>query len=990
MKSSNFSTPRALRCLLVFTTAKILNALLVLPLLLIITVSGTVWQSETLDSLIRSTAHLLTGTQTQTEGVVIYWDWRGRDLFFATAQTSAALGQTTAGWQEISGVVHYGYSNEHPGMLKVPQLEVFSPFLDGQSATKEAKAPTHRFGHSKNQLMRDPSAWLAALMADIPIGVLSVNNGSVRWRGSNDLLIVAVRDINITGDQNPTGLFGTINGVVLTQNLELPLELKISGDAALDGRIRIIRLDGVAATSGAAPMVGDGKLTAEFDLDARRLRLDESTLRVGAAGTLRLVAGGAWDSRSNAFALSTQLTLDTLSHAELAVLWPEGLAPNPRAWVMANLRDGMVRDLKSTANIGVIMTAKGAEVSLRDVSGSMSLTGFTVTYFGALPAVRDVSGEAVFDHNSFRIKLLSGQCNGVKLISGQVDLLGLDDDVQNADIKVNLSGGVRNQLQIVNAEPLRYADFFKLPLTSVDGMATTEFTTLLPLINDIPIDKLRITVNSVLRDAVFAVPGTAFSLAQLNGSLKVTETGLVLNGKGLLNTIPADVAWTMDFTGTSSNRETARVRVADLLPEQLNRQFAIDIRPYVNGLILATVDYLAPRSGATVVKVSADLNRAAVKLPYVLWDKPANAPLKLDGDVLISPGKTELRSFALTADNTDVKGSGLLRGDTLVKLDFKTLKLGDSAGILAISTEGGLRTVTGDFSKLSLRLLSDNPAPQPIPTDKPVQPDKSSFLVNIKAMAVRGVESAGAFRVALNWRRDQGSTTLFDLSGNSLLDNGRAVPFRAVLNSPRNAPPVISMTAEDAGSFLRAFGLYPHIRGGSLTATVRLAPPVDIGRPAEIDIAIKDFGLWRAPLLGRILSVASITGPLALLAGEGLPFSTLETKMRLTNTTLTIDEAKLLGSSLGVLASGTLNRADDTIALEGAIMPAYIITQIIGGIPVLGDLLTRGNQEGIIAVRYSASGTLDDPSVSVNPLTALTPGFLRGVFDIFKTTPPAQ
>ena len=112
--------------------------------------------------------------------------------------------------------------------------------------------------------------------------------------------------------------------------------------------------------------------------------------------------------------------------------------------------------------------------------------------------------------------------------------------------------------------------------------------------------------------------------------------------------------------------------------------------------------------------------------------------------------------------------------------------------------------------------------------------------------------------------------------------------------------------------------------------------------------------------------------------------------MRLTDATLTIDEAKLLGSSLGVLASGTLNRADDTIALEGAIMPAYIITQIIGGIPILGDLLTRSNQEGIIAVRYSASGTLDDPSVSVNPLTALTPGFLRGVFDIFKTPPPSE
>ena len=39
-------------------------------------------------------------------------------------------------------------------------------------------------------------------------------------------------------------------------------------------------------------------------------------------------------------------------------------------------------------------------------------------------------------------------------------------------------------------------------------------------------------------------------------------------------------------------------------------------------------------------------------------------------------------------------------------------------------------------------------------------------------------------------------------------------------------------------------------------------------------------------------------------------------------------------------------------------------------------------------------GSLDDPTVRINPLATLTPGFLRGVFGIFdgnqgKTNPPA-
>ena len=43
---------------------------------------------------------------------------------------------------------------------------------------------------------------------------------------------------------------------------------------------------------------------------------------------------------------------------------------------------------------------------------------------------------------------------------------------------------------------------------------------------------------------------------------------------------------------------------------------------------------------------------------------------------------------------------------------------------------------------------------------------------------------------------------------------------------------------------------------------------------------------------------------------------------------------------------------------------------------------TGGEGGGLIGVVYSVEGSMDDPEVSVNPLSALAPGFLRGLFEI--------
>lgn len=64
---------------------------------------------------------------------------------------------------------------------------------------------------------------------------------------------------------------------------------------------------------------------------------------------------------------------------------------------------------------------------------------------------------------------------------------------------------------------------------------------------------------------------------------------------------------------------------------------------------------------------------------------------------------------------------------------------------------------------------------------------------------------------------------------------------------------------------------------------------------------------------------------------------------------------------------------------NGTLIPLRGVNTILGGIPIIGDIL--GGENGIFAITFEAQGPLDNPSISVNPLSVLAPGFLREIFE---------
>ncbi len=130
-----------------------------------------------------------------------------------------------------------------------------------------------------------------------------------------------------------------------------------------------------------------------------------------------------------------------------------------------------------------------------------------------------------------------------------------------------------------------------------------------------------------------------------------------------------------------------------------------------------------------------------------------------------------------------------------------------------------------------------------------------------------------------------------------------------------------------------------------------------------------------------------MTGIGDLLLGEGIRFQRLVGEFSLENGVLESELMRAYGPALGLTAKGTVDLERDEIAIQGTIVPAYTVNRIIGGIPLLGPLLTGGKGEGVFAATYRMTGPIGEPEVSVNTLAALAPGFLRSLFSGSSVAP---
>jgi hypothetical protein len=466
-----------------------------------------------------------------------------------------------------------------------------------------------------------------------------------------------------------------------------------------------------------------------------------------------------------------------------------------------------------------------------------------------------------------------------------------------------------------------------------------------------------------------------------NGTLDLDATadGMTIKGQAQLAGIPAMLDGTMDFRAGPPDGVVQRISASGRAGAGQLAAAGLDAGNTLFGEIPLKATLTERRNGKGDVSAEADLTSATVAVAPLAWRKPMGVAATARARVLLTDD--QLRGI----DRIEVEGPGLtLRGSAeavrgriaTVRLARAILGRTDVQGVVSLP-EGGPITaaLNGPVLDLSAKLTEKTPKAAGPKTEPPPGP----------AWRLDGRFA----RVVL--AHDQSATDLVVHAENDgrvlrgLTVTGLTAPssrFAARIEPDAKGIRHLTVSAADAGAVLRGTDLVRVMQGGRLNVTGTYDDGA-IGHPLTATAEVNDFRVRDAPALAKLLQALTLYGLADVMKGPGVGFSRLVAPFRLDDDGLRLNDARAFSPSLGLTAMGRIDLNAETADIEGTIVPAYFFNSLLGNIPVVGKLFSPERGGGVFAARYRIHGPLADPSVFVNPLSALTPGFLRELFRIF-------
>ncbi|MBL22622.1 MAG: hypothetical protein CMM48_01850 [Rhodospirillaceae bacterium] len=670
--------------------------------------------------------------------------------------------------------------------------------------------------------------------------------------------------------------------------------------------------------------------------------------------------------------LKMNANLFEMPFKSLDTYWPKQLAKTARRWVTTNIRLGYARETNLRL-IGWMPAGDFGGFKASSVNGTMRYDGLEVDYWSPLPKIKAAGGTATFSAERFDMVISSGDLQDIKIDQAQVNMFALDTDNEQISVDVLMRGPLRTALQVLDHKPLRYIRKLGLSSDDVTGRSTIRLRMDFPLDTNVDRDQLRVRSSATLKEVAFA-PGP-FGLDVKDGrfEFKMVDDEMSVRGPVRLNDVATDLTWTEHFSDKRKIRTEYKLRAE--LTNKDRKALKLAGTEIIDGPMSADMNYAVLRNGQRQLVANVDLTRASFEQPDFGVEKEAGRKAVANLQATLDQ-KGALKKVSVRLAGDEIGGSGVLAikptSDEQWRVHLKKVSIKDRVfdGTVARRDDG---VFTGDLqlSQFDIASLMEKRSN--------ANPDKEPVALNVNAKIDR--LSWGAKRslqqVDLALRYDGNHVQSLRVNGGVGNDQTLSIDFQ-----PSPTGYALSVEASNFGETLKALDIAGNVTGG--TFKIEAKRP-SLKAPMEGNFSVGKYRLRKVPVFARIFQVASLTGIVDAFDQEGLEFETLEGRFAYNIGLLRLEETRTYGSSIGITTEGTLNLNKDTADLGGAVIPAYTVNRILGQIPLLGQILTGGDNEGMFAATYSVKGPLDDPDVSVNPLSAFAPGLLRKFFGVFDS-----
>ena len=652
---------------------------------------------------------------------------------------------------------------------------------------------------------------------------------------------------------------------------------------------------------------------------------------------------------------------------DLERYWPSNLARKARNWVTTRVRGGKIP--RGSVRLTVSPEVR-LESGLKDdaVDLTFEFEDVATRYLSDMPKLVGARGTARMSGSTIDLIVESGRVGEIALSEGTVRVEGLNAEDKTAHIGFVGSGDVSNILAVLDREPYRFARAIGFEPISAVGLSAARVRFDFPIKESLEGREVRYAAAANLRD--FGVPKIIGDHELRAGNLLVQLDGIGISAEGRATIDGAifDLEWRRAFH--PAGPATSLLSLAANLDEENRRELGLPTAPRVTGLTPVRAQILTKGWEILEISATADLTPAQLDFPELIWGKAPGdaATVKIDAKPSGENGSL-VTSFELIAPGLSTVGQAELNSDNeMRRLDLSLLEIGESkvsASIRPRAPNGFIVALEGgrfDMRPYLTRLFGADEA-------LAIPPLVLSLRVGEVILGERHSLSEASGRAVYS------GTSWQEIEVEGVLSGG--APVQISLNTEpgkRN----ISVSSGDAGAFVRSLGVFDNAIGGQLelTATIDESLP---SRPLSGKVGIDTFKVVNAPVLARILTIGSLTGMADLLNGEGISFARFEAPFALQDGRLEIERARAFGPALGVTLEGGLDREQGQVEMRGTLVPAYTLNSVLGNIPLLGNLFVGRKGEGIFAITYAVDGPLSEPTVTVNPLSALAPGFLRSI-----------
>ena len=606
--------------------------------------------------------------------------------------------------------------------------------------------------------------------------------------------------------------------------------------------------------------------------------------------------------------------------------------------------------------------------------GSIKDTSFVIS--NELPEFQNINADIEYKNNELNINISSGSATGLNFDKSKIFVTESSDSYK-ASLDLNLTGKFNSLKEFKNLKIAALEDVTKnIEKLSFSTTATNKI--------DLEFDKKGNLLNTSIKGKADIV-NLELDLLQSaypnvlddknrkfkNGKFKVDfdKTNFFVNG------IIFNQNDTLDFKINSDlNKKTSKINIiSDINFVNWQKVFKPE---YIKGSSKLYVQ-LNVNKDQYYFDTRIDIKKSLINFSPINFNKLLNddgqillkGEIKKNASVLekvaINAGKNNIELFDL---NFDENFSITSLNSIIVNTDKSNFKI-------ISSKKSNINHIEITGKKLDAKYIIDS-----LTSSKPS---------NVVSKKFNGTISANLDTVDTGTNDDirdfnltgtilNGKFTKLDANG--VFSNKEKISIKISKN--KNGNLTTYMLSDRARPFIAGFSFIKGFEKGKLEFTSEdLSATFSKGK-----IIISDFKIREIPVLAQILSLASVTGILDTLKGEGIRFDNTVIVYENDEKFFTFKDFYGTGPSLGFIVEGRINNLDDFVSLDGNLIPAYEVNRLLSNIPILGQILTGKSGDGVFGVSFKIKGKDNNFETSINPVRTITPRFVQRFVDIFRTS----